>query len=137
MQVVQAIQLAETQTSGEIMLHIENRCNGPLLDRAAQVFAELELHQTDLRNGILMYVAVKDHQFAVLGDKGIHQHVDLCCWDDISEHVLGKFQRGKYVQGLTEAIQMAGERLQRHFPIQEDDVNELCDDISFGTDGEE
>ena len=132
-QVVQAIQQAELQTSGEIMLHIEDRCKGVLLDRAAQVFADLELHKTDLRNGVLMYVAVKDHQFAILGDKGINVCVDGCCWDDICDRVLFFFQKGCFADGLVEGIHMTGERLKKYFPYQENDVNELCDDISFGT----
>lgn len=133
-EIVAAIQAAELRTSGEILLHIENKCKGALMDRAAQVFAQLDLHKTDLRNGVLLYVAVKDKQFAILGDKGINVCVDNCCWDDICQRVLGFFQKSCYADGLVEGIQMVGERLRKHFPYQENDVNELCDDISFGTD---
>ncbi len=131
--VICAIKLAELQTSGEIRLHIENNCpDEDVLDRAAHIFAELDMHETKLRNGVLFYVAVEEHLFAILGDMGINCCVDECFWEDAKELVLGFFQRGEYTKGLVEGIAMAGEKLKEHFPYQKDDVNELSDDISFG-----
>ena len=130
--IICAIQDAEMMTSGEIRVHIEDYCKVKVLDRASAVFDELEMQKTELRNGVLFYIAVKDHQFAILGDLGINMKVEDCCWVDINEYVLGRFQQGKYAQGLIEGIKMAGEQLKEHFPYQADDVNELSDDISFG-----
>jgi uncharacterized membrane protein len=66
---VAAIKQAELRTSGEIRLHLEEKCPTPEpLDRAAQVFAELKMHQTKLRNGVLFYLAWQTRQFAVVGD---------------------------------------------------------------------
>src|SRR5690554_5513535 len=128
----QAIQTAELNTSGEVKVHIENNCKGDALDRAAFVFEQLKMHKTELRNGVLFYLALKDRQFAILGDIGINQKVPKDLWDDISKMMLKLFKEGDYTKGLVEGIKTAGLQLKAHFPYQQDDVNELSDDISFG-----
>ncbi len=132
LQITNAIKVAETNTSGEIRVHIESRCKGEVLDQAAYVFEKLEIHKTKLRNGVLFYLAVDDHKFAILGDVGINQKVPEDFWDSIKESVVAKFKEGLYSEGLAEGIIKAGEQLKEHFPYQDDDVNELSDEISFG-----
>ena len=130
--VVKAIGEAEKNTSGEIRLHIEDKCKEDLMDHAAFVFEKLEMHQTELRNGVLFYVSIQPHGFAILGDTGINQKVADNFWDEIKEHVISNFKEGNYAKGLSDGIIMSGEQLKKHFPFQTDDVNELSDDISFG-----
>ena len=130
-EIVAAIQEAELNTSGEIRVHLENHCRGKVLDRASEVFATLDMHRTELRNGILFYLAMKDHQFAILGDLGINQKVPEHFWEEIRDFMVEKFKEGKYVEGLAEGIKMAGQQLKKHFPYQKGDRNELSDDISF------
>ncbi|UCH13805.1 MAG: TPM domain-containing protein, partial [Bacteroidales bacterium] len=55
---------AELNTSGEIRVHIEGVCANDVLDRAAYVFEKLDMHKTELRNGVLFYLAVKNRKFA-------------------------------------------------------------------------
>lgn len=131
-QVVQAIKAAEKNTSGEIRVHMENSCKGQVLNRAAQVFKTLKMHETELRNGVLFYLAVKDRQFAILGDAGINHKVPDNFWDEIKENMQSAFKEGNFAKGLSEGIAAAGEQLSTHFPYQKDDVNELSDDISYG-----
>lgn len=132
-QILAAIRDAETNTSGEIRVHIENNCEGDVLDRATEVFAQLHMHQTKLRNGVLFYVALEDHQFAVLGDAGINAIVPDHYWEDITVEVIRNFKMKQYTEGLAKGIRMAGEQLQAHFPFNaKSDTNELSDDISFG-----
>ncbi|HSI91729.1 MAG TPA: TPM domain-containing protein [Adhaeribacter sp.] len=134
-EIVEAIEQAEANTSGEIRVHIENTCQIETLDRAVEVFAALHMHQTKLRNGVLFYVALKSHKFAVLGDAGINAVVPKNFWDEIKTHVLAAFKNGDYGKGLAEGILMAGEQLRTYFPHDpETDTNELHDHISFGTD---
>lgn len=130
--ITQAIKSAESNTSGEIRVHIENHCKDEVLDRAAEIFEVLKLHKTALRNGVLFYMAIKDHKFAILGDKSINEKVPENFWDNIKEHMAGRFKAGDVAEGLVEGINMAGLQLKQHFPIAEDDKNELSDDISFG-----
>lgn len=129
--IVAAIQEAELNTSGEIRVHLENHCREEVLDRAAEVFATLNMHKTRQRNGVLFYLAMKDHQFAILGDMGINQKVPDHFWEDIRDFMVEKFKEGKYAEGLAEGIKMAGKELKEHFPYQSEDRNELPDDISF------
>ena len=128
---VAAIQKAEKDTSGEIRVHIENRSKIEVLDRAADVFAELKMHKTALRNGVLIYVALLDHKLAILGDAGINSKVPTGFWDSIKTNMVEKFKQGAITEGICEAVITAGEQLKAYFPYQENDVNELPDDISF------
>ncbi len=127
-----AIATAENQSSGEIQVHIENRCTEDVLDRAAEVFALLKMHKTALRNGVLFYLAVKDQKFAVIGDKGINAVVPDNFWDEVKEGMQNDFRKGAFTKGLREGILLAGNQLQSHFPINRDDINELPNSISFG-----
>lgn len=130
--IVQAIKNAELNTSGEIRVHIENTCKGDVMDRAAYLFEKLEMQKTELRNGVLFYLAIKNKKFAILGDAGINQVVTDNFWDDIRKKMLDHFMEDRFAQGLVDGITMAGKQLKEHFPYQADDVNELPDEISFG-----
>jgi len=132
LQITNAIRVAELNTSGEIRIHIEKFCKGDVLDQAAYVFEKLEMHKTKLRNGVLFYMAIEDHKFAILGDSGINQKVSDDFWEKTKEAVLSKIKEGELTTGLASGILMAGEQLKKHFPYQEDDKNELSNDISFG-----
>lgn len=132
LQIVNAIRVAETNTSGEIRLHIEKYCKEEVLDRAAYIFEKLEMHKTKLRNGVLFYLAIEDRKFAILGDAGINQKVSDNFWVNANQTVLTSFKEGKLTDGLIKGILMAGEQLKEHFPYMKDDKNELPDNISFG-----
>ena len=127
-----AVQQAETNTSGEIRVHIDNHCKEDVMDRAAWWFGKLEMHKTEQRNGVLFYLAVKDRKFAILGDAGINTLTPEDFWDSIKGKMLEQFSEGAFADGLSQGILQAGEALQSHFPCQENDVNELSDEISFG-----
>ena len=127
-----AVQEAELNTSGEIRVHIDNHCREDVMDRAAWWFKKLEMQKTEQRNGVLFYLAVKEQKFAILGDVGINTITQDDFWGSIKEKMLANFKEGNFATGLQEGILMAGEQLKEHFPHQDDDVNELSDDISFG-----
>jgi uncharacterized membrane protein len=131
-QIVNAIKAAELNTSGEIRFHIENKLKGDLMDRAAFIFDKLEMQKTAERNGVLFYLAVKSHKFAILGDLGINKVVPDDFWDEIKDKMQVHFKNKEFAQGIVEGIKMAGEKLKEFFPYQSDDINELPDDISYG-----
>ena len=130
-QILAAVKEAEKETSGEIRVHIESSLNGDVLDRAAWLFKKLSMDKTAARNGVLFYLAVKDRKFAIIGDSGINSKVQTGFWDEISELLRKNFKEGKFTDGLSQGIIMAGEQLKTHFPYQEDDINELPEQISF------
>ena len=128
----EAIKDAERNTSGEIRVHIDKKCKADVLDRAAYVFEQLKMHKTRLRNGVLFYLAMEDHKFAILGDAGINSVVPDHFWNDIKDMMAGYFREGQFTEGLESGIKEAGEQLKKHFPYRLDDENELEDEISFG-----
>jgi uncharacterized membrane protein len=130
-QILSAVKEAEEETSGEIRIHIETLCTGDVLDRAAWVFGKLGMHKTKLRNGVLFYLAVENRKFAIIGDAGINAKVPEGFWEKIKVFLQNNFKEGKFTEGLSAGIILAGEQLKTHFPYQIDDVNELPDEISF------
>lgn len=131
-QIVAAVKEAELNTSGELKVHIERKCKEDVLDHAAFMFDELEMQKTELRNGVLIYLAVEDKKLAILGDAGINIKVPKDFWDTTRDFMINHFKEGKFAEGLSGGIKLAGEQLKEHYPYQSDDVNELSDDISFG-----
>jgi uncharacterized membrane protein len=133
-QFVQAIQLAEQKTSGEVRVFIESKCRFvDALDRAREIFFKLEMDHTEQRNATLVYVAVNDHQAAVFGDEGIHQKVGAQYWQDIVTKMLLQFRQQNLSDGICQAITDLGQALQFYFPYNRDtDKNELPDEIVFG-----
>ena len=129
--IVAAIREAELNTSGEIRVHIENHCKEEALERAAEVFYNLKMNRTAARNGILFYLAVKDHKFAIIGDEGINREVERDFWNDIKDEMIYNFKENKFAEGLIAGILKCGDKLKKYFPYQNDDVNELSDEISF------
>lgn len=125
-----AIAAAERQTSGEVRVHLDEHCEDPALDRAAFVFAELDMHRTKQRNGVLLYVNVTDRQVAVIGDGGIHAQVGQHFWDDVLELVRLHFIGGRFAEGLIAGVERIGEKLREHFPWERDDRNELSNEIT-------
>ena len=128
-----AILNAELDTSGEIRVHIESKCKGDVLNRAAYLFEKLGMHKTELRNGVLIYLAVELRQFAIIGDQGINATVPENFWDNIKTKMAEHFANGDFIEGLAIGIAMTGKQLKKHFPHQVNDINELPDEISFGT----
>jgi len=131
-QLIEAIKQAELNTSGEIRLHIEPTCEDDPYERAQKVFESLGMQTTELKNGVLFYLAYQSKKFAIIGDKGIHEKVSQQFWDAEKEVLVYYFKEGKYADGLIKTIGDAGQKLKAHFPFQSDDTNELSDDISFG-----
>lgn len=133
-QLIDAIQKAEQQTSGEVRIFVESKCKYvDALDRAHEVFFALKMHETELRNGTLIYVAVKDKQAAVFGDEGIHQKVGSNYWKDVVTKMLLQVRNQNLVDGICQGIHDLGQALKSHFPYNSDtDKNELPDEIVFG-----
>ncbi|MBM3432622.1 MAG: TPM domain-containing protein [Bacteroidetes bacterium] len=129
-----AIRLAERQTSGEIRVFTERRCSFvDAVDRAAELFAQLAMHQTEQRNAVLIYWAVLDRQVAVFADQEIHEKLGSNFWAERVEHMLPLFRSADPAAALEDCIQAVGEALQKHFPYdQGSDRNELSDNLMIG-----
>lgn len=128
--IVAAIKEAETNTSGEIRVHIEAHTDEDHFEHALKVFQQLGMHQTEQRNGVLIYIAVIDHQFVILGDEGIDKVVADDFWNNTKDVMQTHFRKGDFKTGIVEGILKAGHELKSHFPYQADDVDELSNEIS-------
>ena len=132
--IVLAIENAEQRTSGEVRIFIESHCSyvDPVR-RAKEVFQELKMYQTEARNGVLVYIAMKDKQLAVFGDEGIHAKVGNTFWNAEVHKMLTNFNKSNYTTGIVEIIHSIGEALVANFPFnKQNDQNELSNDIVFG-----
>ncbi len=129
---VQTIRKVEAHTSSEIRIHFDDHCEQDVMDRAVAVFYQLNMEKTIFRNGVLIYFAVKDKQFAVIGDEAIHQKVDAEYWKAISNELHQNLRDGNPFQAIVKAVQHIGQTLAIYFPdIDNLNKNELSDEISF------
>ncbi len=131
-EIVAAIRQAEKNTSGEIRVHIEALAKIDHFSRAQQVFVQLKMDATEERNGVLIYVAVHDRKFVIYGDEGIYKAVPDGFWDSTKALMQEQFEQGNFKDGIISGVLKAGEELKKHFPWEEDDINELSDEISKG-----
>lgn len=131
--VVDAIKHAEKNTSGELRVHIEEKCpNKDVNERVKEVFAALKMHETEQHNGILLYISTEDKKIGIWGDQGIHDKVGQHFWEEEIALIISHFKQGKKAEGLALALNQIGDKLREFFPYQTDDVNELDDSISYG-----
>ena len=132
--IVAAIRQAEQTTGGEIRIYVESHCRfvDPV-DRAIELFFGLKMEKTELRNGVLLYIALKDRQMAIYGDEGIHQKVGAAFWNREVEHILKEFNAAHFADGIVKIVTEVGNALHEHFPYNTTtDKNELPDEIVFG-----
>jgi uncharacterized membrane protein len=134
-----AVNAAEDRTAAEIRVHVERRVprrrGAPVTDplsRARDVFAALKMHETALRGGVLIYVAVEDRKLAIVGDEGIHARVDAGYWEAIRDRMVAQLREGAARDAVMQAVDDVGAVLAREFPRRPDDVDELPDDVSLG-----
>jgi uncharacterized membrane protein len=131
-EIIEAIRVAETNTSGEIRVHIEKTSEGDATNRALEVFYTLKMDNTKLQNAVLIYVAVEDKTFVIYGDKGINDVVSDDFWDGTKDVIQSHFKAGDFKQGLIDGVLKSGEQLKKYFPYSDLDTNELTNDISKG-----
>lgn len=132
--VQQAIAKAEAKTTGEIRVHIDRKCAKDPLDQATKLFLQLGMDKTEFRNAALIYLAIDDHKVAIVGDEGLNKVVPPHFWDDECQLMISYFKNGNISQGLCAGIAEVGKELAVYFPSNDNEVNELSDEISFGND---
>ena len=131
-QIVAAIAAAESRTSGQIKVHVEPRCKGNVLSRAAEVFGKLKMDQTSRRNAVLIYLAHDDRRFAIIGDKGINEVVPEDFWNSTKDDMSFHFKQGQFLTGVVHGINESAKHLAKYFPHSAGDKNELSNEISEG-----
>jgi uncharacterized membrane protein len=130
--IVEEIRLAELKSSGEIRVHIQPHVyKGDAQKTAERTFERLGMTKTEQRNGVLLFIACEEQQFAIVGDSGINDIVGHDFWEGIARQLGEAFRAGRFTDGIVEAVHTVGERLIDHFPRSGQDQNELADEISI------
>jgi uncharacterized membrane protein len=130
--ILSAIKEAELASSGEVRVFVESHCKGDIEKRTIDIFKQLKMHKTRERNGVLIYVAIKDRRFTIFGDEGIHQKMGFQFWNAEAAILKSYFVENKIIEGLSATIISIGQILKEHFPYEADDKNELPDTIAYG-----
>jgi uncharacterized membrane protein len=129
--IIKCIRETEKETSGEIRIHLARKINREILHDASRTFERIGMTKTHLRNGVMIYFAVKNRQFAILGDAGIHEKMSDDCWKEISAKMESHFRNDDFAGGMEYGIKRIGDTLKEHFPYKPENGNGLPDDISF------
>ena len=130
-EIVSAIRKAEKRTSAEVRVHVESHFKEDGMNRARRIFERLDMHKTKDSNGVLILLGIKNHEFVILGDRGIYEKISEAFWKTLAEDVSEKLREDRFAEGLAEAIEKIGEVLKTHFPFERGDKNELPDGLSY------
>jgi hypothetical protein len=133
-QITQKIQASEKLHSGEIRFAIESALelqavlqNQTPRQRAIEVFSDLQVWDTELNNGVLIYVLLADQAIEIVADRGIHAKVGTAYWEDLCKKTQTSFETGCYIEGASQCIQAINDQLSAHFPLDGGGNNELDD----------
>ncbi|MHC5233924.1 TPM domain-containing protein [Brucella sp. LJL56] len=96
---------------------------------ALQQFLARNVHITEHRTGILLFVSMAEHYAEVIADAGIHARVEQEEWNAIVAVLIHHASRAQVTEGFVLAIGQAGLLLEKHFPAGPDNVNELDDHL--------
>jgi uncharacterized membrane protein len=129
-EIIEAIRISESKTSGEIRIHLESSLQGNIELHVLEIFHHLKMDNTKLQNGVLIYVAINNKSFAIYGDKGINQVVESDFWDCTKNTIQEHFKNGDFKKGLIEGVLNAGKQLQKYFPWEQLNSDELSNEIS-------
>ena len=128
------IEKAEKSTSGEIRVAVRSKKH--FLDRkkeirqlAEQEFFKLGMYRTIGRTGVLLFLLLKEKQFYILADSGIHHKVGDETWNRIRDEIQHRFKNGRFCEGILWGIDHVGEVLTRHFPSNGDKSNEISNEV--------
>jgi uncharacterized membrane protein len=127
--IVGAIRMAEQRTSGEIRVVVAHSKTATPMAEAQQQFARLGMTNTRSRNGVLIFIAPRSRNFAVIGDSGVHEKCGDAFWTELATAMSELFRTGNFTEGVLHGVDCAGALLAEHFPPNPDDRNELPDGI--------
>lgn len=131
--IVQAIAEAERGTTGEIRVHLTQRWfERDPLERAGRLFKEYGMFRTTHRNGVLLYVNLRRHKFAVVGDEGIHKVVGQRYWEQLARNLRSNLQGTDAERAVAMAVEELGKVLHKYFPADTmaENPNQLPDIVS-------
>ncbi|MDP8202418.1 MAG: TPM domain-containing protein [Candidatus Tenebribacter burtonii] len=100
-------------------------------ERSIRYFMESGVYNTKDRTGILIFISIMEHRVELLADSGINEKIPKEKWQNIVDNILAGIKQKQIAKHLIESIDECGNLLAEHFPIKDDDKNELTDDIEI------
>jgi uncharacterized membrane protein len=120
-----AIANSETKHMGEIRFVVEAGlhpyeivCNKTPRLRGIELFAQLNIWDTEHNNGVLIYLLLADRDVEIVADRGIDKHIGYDRWDVICHEMEVQFRRGEFEAGVLQGIAHVNAALEKHFPIE-------------------
>lgn len=101
------------------------RIDGEVEQRAVQAFYEKGLYKTRDATGVLFFISLLEHKAWVLADAGIYSKISPETLQEYAGHVAQGIKEGRAAEALCAEIGRVGTILSLHFPIRDDDSNEL------------
>ena len=93
--------------------------------RAVEQFLVQNLHTTQGRTGVLIYVSDAERYAEVIADDGIYQKVTPQVWDLLITALTAHIGKGTRTEGFVAAIETCGAILAEHFPPERGHADEL------------
>ena len=103
----------------------KNQVDEEVGEAAVTAFFGEKLYKTREENGILIFISVLERRVWILADSGINQRIDQREWQEIVDLITRGIREKRQCAAICEAIDRVGEILREHFPISDDDRNEL------------
>ena len=125
-----AIQAAEKKTTGQFRIFISSKPAPDPLATAQKHFTQLNMHNTQHRNAILLFIAPKSQTFAIIGDTAIHEKCGTPFWQSLTEEMTPHLKSAHYTEALLQALTKAADLLTTHFPATANQKDELPNDIA-------
>lgn len=120
--ILEAIEHAERRTTGHIRVSLAPHFWGSVRKAAERAFVRLGMTKAPDRNGVLFFVVPSRREFAIIGDRGIHEKAGQPFWERLSALMSEKIKGADLTGGIIHAIHEAGAELAAHFPAKEEDV---------------
>jgi len=127
--IVAAIAETTKKTSGEIRVYISHRSHANVLAFAQRRFHQLGMAKTRQHDAVLLYLAPRTHQFAIVGDSGVHEKCGDAFWREVSAKLSAALRQGDFTAALVQIVRQVGELLAAHFPPEPGVGHELPDAI--------
>jgi len=133
-EIANVIAEVESHTSGELRLCIkvkrdilEYRLS--VRELAMNEFYEFKMHNTKDKTGIMIFILFDEKKFEIIADEGINSKISESKWNDLTSHLVLYFRNSQYKEGIIYSIKEIGKILISEFPVSDDDINELSDEV--------
>ena len=132
MAIAEAVTQAEHGHVGEIQVVIEGHIPANqayyqnTLARARQLFAELNVWDTEYNSGVLLYLNLCEQKVEIVIDRGVKNATLQNTWHEICLNLSMKLKNQHYREGVIEAVEHIGQVLDQFYEYKNNDlVNEL------------